>query len=424
MTLSITPSRTGGSLRAIASKSEAHRLLILAAFADRPSRIRCEEVNDDILATVGCLCAMGADIARNGAFFEITPIDEPVKHPILDCKESGSTLRFLLPVVSALGLCASFQMAGRLPQRPLSPLREELERCGVSLSETGSNPLLCSGTLTGCEFSIPANVSSQFISGLLFALAVSGQTGSIELLGKQESTPYIEMTVHALTLFGIAVRKTETRLEILENKGLRAPDDLRVGGDFSGAAFPLCLGAVGASPISVERLDPTSRQGDRAVLDVLRRFGASVTEEGDRVTVAPAPLHGIELDATQIPDLVPVLAVVATAAKGTTVISGAARLRLKESDRLLATRQMLNALGGEVIETSDGLIVHGKDRLQGGSVSSFGDHRIAMSAAVASVLCSSPIRLDGAEAVSKSYPQFWEDMTALGMKLSKSGKEV
>ncbi len=424
MTLSISPSKTGGRLRAVASKSEAHRLLILAAFADRPSRIRCEELNDDILATVDCLSSLGARIGHTEGYFEVTPIGEPVREPLLNCRESGSTLRFLLPVASVLGLDASFLMSGRLPQRPLSPLREELERGGVSLSETGSNPLLCKGKLTETNFFIPANVSSQFISGLLLALAISGQAGSVTLLGKQESTPYIEMTIDALSRFGVFVVKNGDRLEIAEDTGLSAPDELRVGGDFSSAAFPLCLGAVGHAPVSVEKLDPRSRQGDRAVLDILRRFGATVTEQGDRVTVSPAPLHGIDLDASQIPDLVPVLSVVAAAASGTTVISGAARLRLKESDRLLATRRMIVGLGGEVIETSDGLIVYGKGSLSGGSVSSFGDHRIAMSAAVASVLCREPVVLDGAEAVGKSYPSFWQDMQTLGMKLSRSGKEV
>lgn len=420
----IFPSPTGGTVHAVASKSEAHRMLILSAFADRPSSVVCEEVNDDILATVSCLSAMGASIRRNGTVFEVSPVKSLIDAPVLPCGESGSTLRFLLPVACALGMNASFQMEGRLPLRPLSPLREELERVGVHVSESGKNPLCVSGQIRDFDFSIPAGVSSQFISGLLFATAVSGHTGSVTLLGKQESTPYIDITVDALASFGIFVKRNGDRLEIAESRRLHAPEVLRVGGDWSGAAFPLCLGAIGASPISVEGLDPRSRQGDRAVLEILSRFGAHVTEEKDCVTVAPAPLHGIDIDATQIPDLVPVLAVVASAAKGTTVISGAARLRLKESDRLTAIRQTLNALGGEVIETSDGLIIHGKERLTGGLASSFGDHRIAMSAAAAASVCTLPVTLEGAEAVSKSYPAFWQDMTSLGLRSEEIGKEV
>ncbi|MBR2353005.1 MAG: 3-phosphoshikimate 1-carboxyvinyltransferase [Clostridia bacterium] len=420
----ISATATGGSVRSIASKSEAHRLLILAAFADRPCRITCEEVNDDILATVSCLNTMGASIQRDGVDFCVTPAQALTEHPLLNAKESGSTLRFLVPVVCALGKGAVFEMAGRLPERPLSPLREVLEAEGIRLSETGQNPLRVSGQLQHRDFAIPANVSSQFISGLLFAIAVSGKTGSVTLLGKQESAPYVDMTIDAMAQFGLSVMRNGDRLEIRENQGLHAPQTLRVGGDWSGAAFPLCLGAIGSSSVSVHGLDIHSRQGDRAVLDVLRRFGALVLEEENIVTVSPASLRGIDIDASQIPDLVPILAVVASTAKGTTVISGAARLRIKESDRLAAIRQTLNALGGEVIETSDGLIIHGKEKLLGGSVSSFGDHRIAMSAAIASAACKAPVTLEGAEAVTKSYPAFWQDMRFLGIVSEEIGKEV
>ena len=423
MIRSISPSSTGGRISAIASKSEAHRLLILASFSDRPSSILCEEVNDDILATVSCLNAMGAAIERIGSSFAVTPVKEWNPAPVLPCRESGSTLRFLLPVVGVLGMDATLHMKGRLPERPLSPLREVLEAAGMKLSESGRNPLRTSGTLSSLDFSIPANVSSQFISGLLFAIALSGRTGSVTLLGKQESTPYIDMTVDALLQFGIVLTRTEDRLTVTKNPGLRAPAVLKVGGDWSGAAFPLCLGAIGSSPVSVDRLSLDSHQGDRAVLDILRAFGAEVQVKENTVTVSPAPLHGIRIDATSIPDLVPILSVVACAAKGTTVITGAARLRLKESDRLSAIRQTLSALGGEVIETSDGLIIYGKEKLLGGEVSSFGDHRIAMSAAIASALCLSPVTLSGAEAVSKSYPSFWEDMALLGICSEEIGKE-
>ncbi len=416
MNVCITPSAPAGTIRAIASKSAAHRLLICAAFADRITELRCEEINEDIAATVRCLCALGANIERIGVTYRVTPIRQIVKGALLDCGESGSTLRFLLPIVCTLGADASFLMSGRLPQRPLSPLREELERCGIRLSEKGSNPLTVTGTLKVFDFSIPADVSSQFISGLLFAIARSGEQGSIRLLGKLESAPYVDMTVHALALFGLCVTREGNLLRLTENRGLRSPSALSVEGDWSGAAFPLCLGALGVHPITVTDLSPLSHQGDRAVVDLLRRFGAEVTEKDGTVTVSPARLHAIDIDASQIPDLVPVLAVVAACAEGTTVISGAARLRIKESDRLRAIRVTLNELGAEVIETSDGLIIHGKKRLIGGSVSSFGDHRIAMSAAVASVACQMPVTVENASVTAKSYPSFWQDMRSLGME--------
>lgn len=418
MKIRILPSAPTGRIKAIASKSAAHRLLICAAFADAPTRLRCEEVNEDILATVRCLEALGATIRREAPFYCVTPIDTLRIGAALDCGESGSTMRFLVPVVCMLGANASFVMAGRLPQRPLSPLREELERGGIVFGEAGSNPLTVKGVLNVTDFTIPGNVSSQFISGLLFAIAVSGRTGSVTVEGKLESAPYVEMTADALRRFGVDVEREESCFVIRNNQGLHAPAETAVEGDWSNAAFSLCLGAIGRHPITVSGLALQSRQGDRAIAELLARFGARVVCEGDGVTVTPAPLRGMEIDATQIPDLVPILATVASVAEGRTVIYGAARLRIKESDRLQTVRSILEAFGGRVCETPDGLVIDGVARLRGGEVSSFGDHRIAMSAAVASVVCDAPVVIDRAEAAAKSYPDFWRDMASIGMTLA------
>ncbi|MBQ9086591.1 MAG: 3-phosphoshikimate 1-carboxyvinyltransferase [Clostridia bacterium] len=415
MKRSLFPSLTGGTIKAIASKSVAHRLLICAAFAQEESVIRCEEINEDIAATVRCLEAIGASIRRDGPFYKITPIRKPQTGATLDCGESGSTLRFLVPVACMLGLDASFQMAGRLPLRPLSPLREELERNGVTLSPQDSNPLTVRGALQATDFHIAGNVSSQFISGLLFAIAVSGKTGNIWIEGSLESAPYLDLTANALNQFGIEVIRHESRLEIRTNRGLHSPGEVSVEGDWSNAAFPLCLGVIGKEPVTVFGISPSSRQGDRAVLSLLREFGARIFENGDSVTASPSSLHGISIDASQIPDLVPVLATVASIARGQTVIHHASRLRLKESDRLRAVSSVLNALGASVTETDDGLIIEGVPFLQGGEADSFGDHRIAMSVAIASVCCKDTVILHGADATAKSYPGFWQDVTSLGL---------
>lgn len=411
----ISPSVTGGTVSAIASKSVAHRLLICAAFAKGESRIRCEEINEDISATVRCLTALGARITREAPFYRVVPVSELPSDPLLDCGESGSTLRFLVPVVFALGIGASFQMAGRLPHRPLSPLREELERHGASLSPCGSNPLCLRGAMKETNFSMVGNVSSQFISGLLFALALSGSVGSVTIEGPLESSPYLDLTVDALGQFGVVVHRREDRFEILEPPTLISPGNLSVEGDWSGAAFPLSLGALGQKPVTVTHLSSLSHQGDRAILSLLRRFGAQVCEEVDSVTVYPSPLRGISIDASQIPDLVPILATVASVAEGRTVIHHASRLRLKESDRLRAVATALNGLGASIRETEDGLIIDGVPSLTGGEADAFGDHRIAMSVAVASVRCKNPVLLTGAEVTAKSYPSFWQDVLALGM---------
>ncbi|MBQ8849919.1 MAG: 3-phosphoshikimate 1-carboxyvinyltransferase [Clostridia bacterium] len=416
MKVLITPSQTGGRISAIASKSAAHRALICAAFADKDTRILCHELNEDIEATVRCLSALGANIERDAPYYLVKPVKNIVKGATLDCGESGSTMRFLVPVACLLGADASFLMSGRLPNRPLSPLREELERCGITFSEAGSNPLVCRGKVTENEFAIRGDVSSQFISGLLFALAVSGRAGKLRIIGKLESAPYVDITADMLRRFGVDVSTTEDGYEIKKNGGLVSPFDLAVEGDWSNAAFPLALGAIGKRPVSVSGLDENSRQGDKGILDVLRSMGARVESDGGCVTVYPSALGGARVDSSQIPDLVPIIATVASVAEGETVIYNAGRLRIKESDRLLAVSTVLRGIGANVTETEDGLRIVGVPALSGGEVSSFGDHRIVMSAAVASVRCRNTLTIDGAEAVAKSYPKFFEDMRKLGLK--------
>lgn len=419
MNVVISPSSVFGTVRAIASKSVAHRALICAAFADTETKIRCEQLNKDIEATARCLEAIGAKISYSAPFFTVSPVKSASEHAILYCGESGSTLRFLLPVVSALGLNASFVMEGRLPQRPLSPLYEELCAHGASLSPQGENPFISKGKLSATEFSIRGDVSSQFISGLLFASVLMGGGIKINIIGETESSAYIDMTVQALSLFGVKVCKLEHGYEIPCNCKLISPHSLDVEGDWSNAAFPLCMGAIGGS-VEVTGLNPESLQGDKKIIDVLQEFGATVKYSNGAYTVASdRELCGIELDASEIPDLVPVIATVATVAKGETKIFGAARLRIKESDRLDAITKALTALGADIKETEDGLVICGKPSLRGGQVDSFNDHRIAMSAAVASVVCNSEVTVNGAQCVEKSYPAFWNDACSLGLKITK-----
>ncbi len=415
MNITLSPSTPRGEIRAIASKSAAHRLLICAAFAKAPTSIRCEQLNKDIEATADCLRSLGADIEYNGGVFTVEPIKEIPCEAKLLCGESGSTLRFLVPVVAALGIKTEFFMEGRLPDRPLSPLREELETHGITLSPQGSNPLICEGQLSGNEFSIAGNVSSQFISGLLFALALCKNGGSLRVEGKLESAPYVTLTCNALRRFGIKVTRQGSVYTVARGDTPARLKKADVEGDWSNAAFPLCAAAIGGD-VTVTNIDLSSRQGDKKIIELLAAFGASVEKKRQKVRVRHAPLHAIDIDASQIPDLVPVLATVAAVAEGTTKIYSAARLRIKESDRLVTVCKMLTALGADIAETEDGLIIHGKPSLSGGTVDAANDHRIAMSAAVASVACDSPVTIKGAEACEKSYPTFFEDMEKLGFE--------
>ncbi len=425
--------RLGGAVRAPSSKSEAHRALICAALAalyggsGASRRIRCTDLNEDIEATARCLVALGADIQRDSEDFVVTPITALPDTAVLDCGESGSTLRFLLPVCCALGatdgapdgFTVSLVGHGRLPERPLSPLYEELTAHGAVLSPMGTNPLVVSGKLQAGAFAVDGGVSSQFISGLLFALPLLRGDSRLSVTGKAESVPYIDMTLDAIARVTSAVGGILPDFTIVGRDALASIPDAAttppVGGDWSGAAFFLTAGLLTpeGNSITVEDIDTASRQGDRAIVDVLTRMGGRFDIRARSVVAHASRLRGCIIDATQIPDLVPILAVAASVAEGETRIVGAARLRLKESDRLMTVSAMLTALGGDITETEDGLIIHGKPYLTGGIVDAAGDHRIAMSAAVAATVCRGAVTVCGAEAVAKSYPAFWRDLEAL-----------
>lgn len=400
-------------ITAISSKSEAHRFLICAALGDAPVKIICTDTNADIDATASCLSYLGATIRREDDGFYIEPIRQVNSGAALDCNESGSTLRFLLPVAAALGANCSFIMKGRLASRPLSPLYEMLEDNGISLTPQGESPLAISGCICSGGYSIAANVSSQFISGMLFALSICKGKSTLTLQGKLESAPYVEMTLDALRVFGadVSFDALTSTYTINGTEKLHSPASVTVGGDWSNAAFFLAAGAIGENEVTVNNLDASSRQGDREIIDILRKMGARIDICGDSVTVFPSKLCGVNIDAAQIPDLVPILATVASVASGKTTIYNASRLRLKESDRIESVCAMLSTLGADISPTDDGMIIHGKAHLSGGQVDSFNDHRIAMSAAVASLVCDESVTISRFEAINKSYPSFDENFT-------------
>ena len=419
MTVTIQPGAISGTIRAIPSKSAAHRLLICAALADKPTHVFCEKESQDIAATVRCLQGLGASIWQEGGAYRVVPIhrERLPQSCVLDCGESGSTLRFMVPVVCALGVTATFQMAGRLAQRPMEPLATQLREHGCVIThKPDQDRMEVSGQLRPGTFTIPGNVSSQFITGLLFALPLLGEASTLVVEGELESKGYVDMTLSALQTFSIRPPKTQDRWSVAPSI-YASPGTLRVEGDWSNAAPWLCMGILGGQGITVDGMDPQSLQGDKGVCEVLARMGGLVRGEGDTISAKPGTLTSTCIDARNIPDLVPVLAAAAATAPGETRVEGAARLRIKESDRLVTTRQTLNALGGDVEETEDGLIIRGKPALAGGTVDAQGDHRIAMLAAVASVVCTGPVTITGAEAIRKSYPTFWQELRDLGKEV-------
>ena len=390
MDITITPRPLRGDITVIPSKSQAHRLLICAAFADGPTDLVCPDTNRDIEATVDCLNALGASITRTDSGYNIFPMAKAPASATLNCCESGSTLRFMLPIVGALGVDATFQMAGRLPQRPLSPLWEEMERMGCTLTRPTADTLRCTGKLRPGVYNIDGGVSSQFITGLLFAAALMKGPSRIQIIGKLESAPYVTMTQNAMAEFGV----TSDGFKVSGNEDFHTPGLVHVEGDWSNGAFLLAANALGSS-LNIRGLDPNSPQGDRAAASLLEKLEENIV-----------------IDASDIPDLVPILSIVAGAKKGAT-FTNIQRLRIKESDRVASTIAMVEALGGRAWATEDTLTVCGTG-YRGGTVDAQNDHRIAMSAAIAATVCTEPVTVLGAEAVKKSYPKFWDEYARLG----------
>lgn len=405
----IHPRRLSGTVKALPSKSYAHRYLICASLADGISEISCDRFSDDILATIRCISALGARINCLIGRFEVIPRENGcyVKGAELDCGESGSTLRFLAPVVSAVG-GGSFIMGGRLAARPMDALNRALSDHGVTVRKEG-NVLAYLGKMTGGEFLIPGDISSQFVSGLLMALPLVGG-GEVRLTSPLSSAPYVDITVDAMRTFGVEVRREGEAFTVSPGSKY-AGVKTAVPGDWSNAAFWL------ASGVRVTGLDMRDAQGDKAITGLISRFGGTVVSDSDGVIACDLEdLNGTEIDADDIPDAVPMISVLAGTARGTTRIYNAARLRAKESDRIESVSNMLTAFGVPHEVTRDGLIIHGRNgRLSGGCViDSANDHRIAMAAAVGAGYADGDVTVTGAEAVAKSYPGFWDDYKELG----------
>ena len=397
------------------SKSQAHRLLICAALGTESCSIVCSSVNDDIMATMRCLNAIGAEITYSSGVFDVRPVSV-VKGGMLDCGESGSTLRFLMSVAAVLGADATFTGTGKLPQRPMGALTELLSLHGTAVERSSADelPVTCSGTLRGGRFTIPGNISSQYLTGLLFALPLATEDSEIEVVGEQTSASYIDMTLEALSIAGIEVERSGNVYRIKGNQKYRMPSRVVVEGDWSSAAFWVVAGVIGKNPVTVCGMNNSSLQGDSAIIDHLRSMGAFINVDADRVMAMPSHLFGAELDCADTPDLVPILSVAAAVAQGTTLFTNVGRLRFKESDRLAAMKSVLASFGVSADIGEDSFTVYGGEPVVVDAVDSFGDHRIAMSAAVLATVAGGITQIEGSSCVAKSYPAFFDDFAKLG----------
>lgn len=440
MDATVAPFSAAGTLRAPSSKSQAHRLLVCSAIAPGPTTLTCPDVSQDVAATISCLEALGCRVSREGNALRVVPLPgtgatdnlrQAVPDADLDCRESGTTWRIMLALLAALGSGGRLHASGRLAERPVAPLRDQLCAHGAAVSAAGSNPLEVSGSLRPGRFELPGDVSSQFASALMLCAPLLA--GPVEVLVRRPvaSAPYLDMTADALRLFGAGVVRADGTCAdgaaadawlVSAPHGLVSPGEARVGGDWSAAAFWLAADGLGGE-VGVRGLDPESRQADRLVVGMLGRMGVRVACHGGTwLREGPSEPRGAVLDVTASPDLVPPLAAVAALARGTTEFVGASRLRDKESDRIASVTGALRALGADADETPDGLVVRGATSLRGGTVDPCGDHRIAMMACVLATRCESPVTVLGAQCVAKSYPRFLDDLRAVGADVRREGR--
>ena len=420
MNFVISPGARTGAVRIPASKSQAHRLLICAALGAQPVALRCDGISADIAATVRCLRALGADITDDGAgTLHIVPIaGEMPQHADLLCGESGSTLRFLIPIALAVAGGGVFTGRGRLMERPQSVYEALYREQGLRFEQSAAG-LTVEGALTPGEYRLAGNVSSQFISGLLFALPLLSGNSTLHLIPPVESRSYIDMTRSVQAAFGVQSHWLDENTLAIPGGQHYHPCDYTVEGDYSQAAFPAVLGAA-CGGVTITGLAPETLQGDAAILDILRRCGAKFTQTEAGISFEKAPLHGVDIDLADCPDLGPMLMVLGLLCEGTTVIRNAERLRLKESDRIAAMEAELRACGG-VLESEGGTItVHGcANRLHApaGVLHGHNDHRVVMSLAVLALSTGIPLTVDDAEAITKSWPNFFEAIKPLGAEV-------
>lgn len=406
------PAALKGSVEAPPSKSASHRAVICAALAKGETVLANISFSQDIEATLNCVQALGAQVKRGDGWVKILGIRQVPAQAVLPCGESGSTLRFFIPIAGALGCKATFTGEGKLPSRPIAPLVEAMAPHGIVFDYQDTMPFSISGKMSGGEIRIAGDVSSQYLTGLLFAAPLMQEDSRILLTTRLASRPYVEMTLQMMGEFGIQIEPLPNGWRIPGGQAYQ-PKGYAVERDCSNAAFFLTAGAIGKEPVTVMGLNPNTAQGDREIIRLLERFGAKVQQEKGRVTVSPGKLKGIPIDAEEIPDLVPILCAAASYAEGTTEIFHVGRLRLKESDRLSAMADCLERLGGKAEVKEDSILITGRP-LHGGTVSGYNDHRIVMSMAVAALGASGSVTIQGAQAVRKSYPNFFEHYKMLG----------
>ncbi len=404
MDMRIIPSKLEGTVNIPSSKSITHRMLICAGLADGVSIISGISFSKDIYATISAMQNIGAEYKINGNEVTVKGVSSISKSAVVDCCESGSTLRFMIPVTSVLGIDAEYRGQGRLPQRPITPYIREFSDKGITFDYNNTMPFNVSGKLQSGRYYFEGDISSQFITGVMFALPLADGDSEIIMTSPLQSKPYADMTVKCLEHFGIEINETDSGYYIKGNQKFK-PCNYHVEGDYSQAAFFFVANAIGCK-IDIKNLVEDSMQGDKKIVEII----------SDLCYNDNCNKSVFKIDAENIPDLVPILAVLCSLSGKTAEIVNIGRLKIKESDRIISTADMINALGGKVTPYSDHMVINPVDNLIGGTVDSAGDHRIAMAAAIMAVRAKGDVVIINADSVEKSYPDFFSDYNNIGGK--------
>ena len=421
----IQPFSLNGKVKIPPSKSLSHRAVIAAGLSYGECTIDNISMSEDIIATCEIMEKLGVDIKQIPNKIIVLGKGKPSlagkegAGSELQCNESGSTLRFLIPIAMLTGSKVTFKGKSKLVQRTLRPYYEIFDKQNIKYTTSNGNlPLTIDGSLRPGLFELRGDVSSQFITGLIYALPLLDGDSTIKITTQMESIGYIDLTLDVLSKFGVKIENNNYREFKIKGNQHFIKRDYRVEGDFSQAAFYLAAGVLGGDVECLD-LNMESLQGDRVIVDIIKNMGGNITTIDGILKASKSDLKGTIIDASQCPDLVPIAAVLAALSDGTTEIINAARVRIKESDRLKAMATELNKIGADIIEREDSLLIHGKPWLKGGVVSSWNDHRIAMAMAIASIRCTGELIIEDSGAVKKSYPDFYEDFKSLGGKLNE-----
>ena len=415
MRTTFSGSAVRGTVSPPASKSHTHRAFFLSSLANGKSLITNPLISADTLSTLNSVRSIGASVWKGCSGIQITGGNLHAPDKEIDTENSGTTMRLFTGISSMFNDKITITGDESLKKRPMSELLNALDQMGVECSsDNGYPPVTVKGPNHGGNVSIDGNISSQYISSLMIVAPMLDRDTNITIKGDLVSRPYLDITSHMMSLFKADVSITDHR--IIVKKGGYSPHNYSVPADFSSAAFPLVAGAL-AGTVSVTGMDLDDPQGDKEIVNILRRAGASISINKDTVTSECKELKGMDLNINNIPDLFPILAVLFSTADGTTRLYGAPQLKFKESNRIETTVKMLRTIGADIEGTDDGCIIRGVKKLKGGEIDNANDHRIMMAAAVASLVSESPITMNNAECCSISYPMFHDHMKKLGMSV-------